>query len=97
MLRFERPQPGSLERRRFPHGRHVCQGELKPWHLNLERLRRELDLTRDEHVKLQLQSELEDILMQHVRPSHSSLEQSALISSLETHPPQRTQPIEETA
>jgi hypothetical protein len=70
----------------------MCQGDLKPWHLSLERLGRELDLTRDEHVKLQLQSELEDILMQHVcQPS--SLEPSEFTSSLQY----RTQPLEETA
>jgi hypothetical protein len=81
------PHAGSLERRRFPRGRWMCQGDLKPWHLSLERLTRELDLTRDEHVKLQLQSELEDILMQHVRQP----------SSLETHSPYRNQFLEETA
>jgi hypothetical protein len=87
MLEFVVSHAGSLERRRFPRGRWVCQGELKPWHLSLEQLGRELDLTRDEHVRLQLRGELEDILMQHVRQP----------SSLETRSPYRTQTLEETA
>ena len=56
---------------------------------------RELDVTRDDAVKVQLRGELEDILIQHVHQP-SNLEHSTLFSSLAIQS-KITQPLEETA
>ena len=55
----------GILRRRFPRGQFICQHELQPWHLQLEILKREFDLTSSQAIKNALQLEIEAIIIEY--------------------------------
>ena len=55
----------GIQRRRFPRGQFVCQHDVQAWHLQLEILKREFDLTSSLVIKNALQREIEAIIIEY--------------------------------
>ncbi len=56
---------GGIQKRRFPRGQFVCQYDLQPWHLQLEILKREFDLTSSQAIKNALLEGIEAIILEY--------------------------------
>jgi hypothetical protein len=55
----------GIQKRRHPKGQFVCLNEWQPWHLQLEILQREFDLTKNQNLKAALRLEIETIILEH--------------------------------
>ncbi len=55
----------GIQKRRFPRGQFVCQHDLQPWHLQLEILKREFDLTSSLVIKNTLLEGIEAIILEY--------------------------------
>ncbi len=58
----------GLERRRFPRGKLACDQANLPWHLDLEQLQLQYELSSSEAAKQVLQQEIEAILLEFCIP-----------------------------
>jgi hypothetical protein len=54
----------GLEKRRFPHGKFVCDFEHHHWHLKLENLQRSFDVTLNGTVRQALQVQIEALILE---------------------------------
>ena len=55
----------GIQKRRFPRGQFVCQHDVQPWHLQLEILKREFDLTSNAVIKNALLEGIEAIILKY--------------------------------
>jgi hypothetical protein len=55
----------GINKRRFPRGQFVCQHDLQPWHLQLEILKRNHDLTSSPVIKNALLKGIEAIILEY--------------------------------
>ena len=55
----------GLAKRRFPKGEFVCCFDSQPWHLQLEILKRNFDLTLSSAIKQALLLEIEAIILEY--------------------------------
>ncbi|MEY4531689.1 MAG: hypothetical protein RLZZ156_2410 [Deinococcota bacterium] len=55
----------GIQKRRFPRGQFVCQHDVQPWHLQLEILKREFDLTSSQALKNALLEGIEVIILEY--------------------------------
>jgi hypothetical protein len=55
----------GLAKRRFPKGEFICINDPQAWHLQLEILKRNFDLTSSSAIKNALLLEIEAIILKH--------------------------------